>query len=246
MSTAPASAAASALREALTSQGYSFVDGQTMRGLLDAVGPLDDWTAFSDSWNDLSLDEYMADGGRYRRRRHAVFHASEAGLVRQPHQPHYQSLEYNPLHGGLARLFEPVHEAVADGATLQTILTFCHRLFDVLSGPQSWRVEIHQFRIEARRDQAGLPTPEGLHRDGVDWVLVLLVNRRNIARGTTAVHALDGRLLGRFTLTDPCDAALVDDRRVAHGVTAVEAIDPAKPAYRDVLVVTFRKAEVRS
>jgi hypothetical protein len=28
---------------------------------------------------------------------------------------------------------------------------------------------------------------------------------------------------------------------VAHGVTPVEPIDPAQPAYRDVLVVTFRK-----
>ena len=42
-----------------------------------------------------------------------------------------------------------------------------------------------------------------------------------------------------FTLTDPFDTALVDDRRVAHGVTPVTPIDPALPAYRDVLVVTF-------
>lgn len=246
MNPAPASAASIALRDALTSQGYSFVDGHTMRGLFEAIGGLDDWAQFAASWNNLPLDEYMADGGRYRRRRHAVFHASHAGLTRQPHQPHYQSLEYNPLHGGIARRFEPVDDVVAGGASLQTILAFCHRLFDSLSGPASWRVEVHQFRIEARREQAGLPTPEGLHRDGVDWVLVLLVNRRNIARGTTAVHALDGRPLGRFTLTNPFDAALVDDRRVAHGVTAVEPIDSGKPAYRDVLVATFRKSEVRS
>ena len=71
---------------------------------------------------------------------------------------------------------------------------------------------------------------------------MLLVNRRNIGRGTTAIQALDGRLLGSFTLTEPLDAALVEDARVAHGVTPVEAIDPAAPAYRDVLVVTFVSA----
>jgi hypothetical protein len=74
-------------------------------------------------------------------------------------------------------------------------------------------------------------------------VLVLLVNRVNIASGTTSIHAPDGRELGRFTLTQPFDAALVDDSRVAHGVTAVKAIDPAQPAYRDVLVVTFKRNE---
>ena len=85
-----------------------------------------------------------------------------------------------------------------------------------------------------------MPTPEGLHRDGVDFVLVLLVNRENIASGTTSIHGLDGRERGRFTLTLPFDAALVDDARVAHGVTPVQAIDPARPAYRDVLVITFK------
>ena len=104
-------------------------------------------------------------------------------------------------------------------------------------------MEVHQFRIEARSAEAGRPTPEGLHRDGVDWVLVLLINRENIASGVTTIHAAGGDMLGQFTLTAPFDAALVDDQRVAHGVTPVEPIDPSRPAYRDVLVVTFRRAD---
>ena len=107
---------------------------------------------------------------------------------------------------------------------------------------RDWHVEVHQFRIEARPSEVGRPTPEGLHRDGVDYVLVLLVNRQNIASGVTTIHAGDGAMLGQFTLTTPFDAAIVDDKRVAHGVTPVEPIDPAKPAYRDVLVVTFKNA----
>ena len=93
----------------------------------------------------------------------------------------------------------------------------------------------------SRPGQHGKPTPEGLHRDGVDYVLVLLITRRNIRSGTTSVHDLDKRALGSFTLTDPLDAALVDDRRCYHGVTPVEPEIPDQPAYRDVLVVTFRK-----
>ena len=100
---------------------------------------------------------------------------------------------------------------------------------------------MHQFRIEARPDAKGLPTPEGLHRDGVDYVLVLLINRRNIGSGTTTIHALDGRHARRLHADRPCDAALVDDARVFHGVTPVEPLDPLLPAFRDVLVVTFRR-----
>jgi hypothetical protein len=85
------------------------------------------------------------------------------------------------------------------------------------------------------------PTPEGLHRDGVDWVLVLLIARQNIAEGVTTIYNEQQQLLGSFTLTEPCDAAFVDDARVYHGVTPVRPLDPVLLAYRDVLVITFRR-----
>ena len=239
-----AAATSASLQAAIEREGYAFVDGASMRGLLTAAGSLDDWDAFASSWDALELDHYMKDGGRYRRRRHAVFASARnaPAIVRQAHQPHFQTVEYNPLHGGVERWFEPVTDAAASSAALQTILAFCRTLFQSMApGAAAWRIEVHQFRIEARSGEQGRPTPEGVHRDGVDYVLVLLINRRNIARGMTSVHALDGRELGQFTLTHPFDAALVDDSRVAHGVTAVEPIDPGEPAYRDVLVVTFKK-----
>jgi hypothetical protein len=230
------------LQSAIAREGFAFVPAATMHPLLAASGPLSDWVSFGPSWDDLPLDTYMADGGRYRRRRHAVYAISADGaIVREPHQPHYQSRDYNSLNGGIARWFEPIAAAVGEGPSMRTILRLHGDLFRrIMPAPGVWRVEVHQFRIEARPGATGLPTPEGMHRDGVDYVLVLLINRCNIGRGTTTIHDLAGRSLGAFTLTDPFDAALVDDARVFHGVTPVESIDPALPAYRDVLVVTFR------
>ena len=230
------------LTEALRADGYKFVRAAEMRVLLALFGQMDDWPAFSASWDDLGSDTYMADGGRYRKRRHAVFAVSADAIVRQAAQPHYQSRDYNALNGGIERWFEPIAETVASGAAMTTILTFCRTLFGSLTPAGRWHVELHQFRIEARRGQVGQPTPEGMHRDGVDHVLVLLINRRNIASGVTSVHDLTGRALGDFTLTEPLDAALVDDTRVMHGVTPVEPLDPAEPGFRDVLVVTFKQA----
>jgi hypothetical protein len=68
-----------------------------------------------------------------------------------------------------------------------------------------------------------------------------MVDRSNIASGTTTIHRNDGETLGSFTLTEAFDAALVDDARVFHGVTPVTALDPALPAHRDVLVVTLKR-----
>jgi hypothetical protein len=229
----------------IRADGFTFVHAPDMRALLQQSGPLTDWDAFAASWDDLGADTYMADGGRYRKRRHAVFAVSPldspGGIVRQPAQPHYQSRDYNTLNGGIERWFEPVTEAVGTSRSMTTILAFCRTLFGRAGSADTWHVEVHQFRIEARSGQEGRPTPEGMHRDGVDYVLVLLVNRVNIASGMTSVHDLAGRGLGDFTLTAPFDAALVDDTRVMHGVTPVEPLDPAAPGHRDVLVVTFRR-----
>jgi len=229
------------LLTSIRQDGFAFVPAGAMRELLESAGSLGDWPAFAESWNDLEVDAYMADRGRYRRRRHAAYAVTADGTIRRkPHQAHYQTLDYNPVHGGIERWFEPVRPELGDGPTMRTLLGFCHGLFGALKPAPEWHVEAHQFRIEAGPGQPGKPTPEGSHRDGVDYVLVLMIRRQNIASGTTSIASLDREPLGSFTLTRPFDAALVDDARVYHGVTPVEPEDPAQPAYRDVLVLTFR------
>jgi hypothetical protein len=229
-------------RAALAQAGFAFVTGAEMRRALVAHGSLDDLDVFRESWSRLALDGHMADGGRYRRRRHAVFTSAPGGRIAQAeHQPHYQSLDYNALNGGVARWFEPMEPAAAASRSFHTVLAYGRALFEPLRPDVArWKIEVHQFRIEAGPHVAGQPTPEGVHRDGVDYVLVLLVERRNLERGVTTIHDLARREIGSFTLTDPLDAALVDDARAFHGVTPVEAVDPGLPATRDVLVVTWK------
>jgi hypothetical protein len=232
------------IEEEIRRNGYAFARAAEMRARLTEGRPdgLADWERFAASWDDLRRDEYMADGGRDRLRRHAVLSAVPDGAPRpEPRQPHYQSRDYNALNGGVARWYEPVAPEIVAGPTMTSVLGFAGALFGRLRPGASWKIELHQFRIEAKTGAPGRPTPEGVHRDGVDCVLVMLVRRENVASGTTTVHDPSGRALGSFTLTEPLDAAIVDDARVFHGVTAVTPLDPSRPAYRDVLVATFRK-----
>ena len=232
---------------AVALQGFAFIPGDEMRQLLLATGSLADWDLFARSWDDLAVDTYMADGGRYRKRKHAVYAATADGrITRAPHQPHYQGLDYNPLNGGIARWFEPIDAAVGGGATLGAILGWSRRFFEGLTLARDWHVEVHQFRIEARAEERGRPTPEGVHRDGVDYVLVLLVDRVNIVSGTTTVHSVSGRPLGSFTLSTPFDATVLDDARVAHGVTPIAPLDASQPGHRDALVVTWLEQSKRA
>ncbi len=233
----------SSLPAALRSEKFARLTGAAMRALLTSHGSLADWDAFASSWERLEPDTYMADGGRYRRRRHVVFAGGDQGAIaRQLHQPHYQSRDYNSLNGGIERWFEPVEEAVVNSATCATVLAFCRATFAATApAARPWHIEMHQFRIEAKPGTAGKPTPEGMHRDGVDFVLVMLIKRTNIKSGETIMTSVDHKPLGQFTLTEPFDAVVLDDHHVFHGVTPVEPLDPAKLAFRDVLVVTFRR-----
>ena len=231
-------------RTALRQPGFCFVSDPLMRSVLSTTA-LGAWPSFAQSWNDLVLDAYMRDEGRYRKRRHAAFKVSTNGAITAlPAQPHYQSLDYNPLNGGIARHFAPILSVNTHNPLFVELLQRFAELVKPLNADvQNWLAEAHQFRIEPTPDTAGLPTPEGVHRDGVDYVLVLMVARENIAAGTTTVHLAGGMEVGSFTLAQPLEAVWLDDSRIFHGVTAVHARNPELPAFRDVLVLTLRRRD---
>jgi len=224
--------------------GFAILPAAEMRTHLGAIS-MHDFSVFADSWNALDLDQYMADGGRYRRRRHAVFHLMGDQFERQPHQPHYQARDYNSLNGGIERWFTAVKPETAASPVLAAVVAACREVF-ALDPAVDYRVEMHQFRIEAAPGQSGQPTPEGMHRDGVDWVCVMLIDRVNLEQGVTSIARPDGEPLGAFTLAAPMDAVFVDDHRVMHGVTAVTPADGSRPGHRDVLVLTFKKVQASS
>jgi hypothetical protein len=72
----------SVIVEEVRPAGFSFVPAEQFRALL-APSALAEWPSFAASWDDLGVDTYMADGGRYRRRRFATFAVSADGVVRK-------------------------------------------------------------------------------------------------------------------------------------------------------------------
>ena len=189
------------------------------------------------SWNALPPDEHLLDAGGYRFRRHACFTLGEH-LDRVPHRAHYQPLDYNALHGGLERWFAPIEDEVALSSQLTTLLTTLGRELFALKQTSRWFIEAHQFRIDATRGM-GRPTPEGAHRDGVEFVAVVLIDRVGIKGGETRVFEAEGPHGIRFTMREPWTTLLLDDARVIHETSPVQSIT-AGPAYRDTLVLTFR------
>jgi hypothetical protein len=223
------------LDDALRGRGHAVLSAAGLRALLPAS--LAELDALRPSWADLPPDEHMRDGGRYRRRRHACFVVEGDAVTPMPHRAHWQPLEYNALHGGLERWFEPMRAEVVAQPVWSRLLAVLSAHCTALRGVQPWYVEAHQFRIDTT-DGIGRPTPEGAHRDGVDFVAVLLVDRHGIKGGETRVFEADGPAGLRFTMTEPWTTLLLDDARVIHESTPIQPL--ASGGYRDTLVLTFR------
>jgi hypothetical protein len=219
----------------LRQQGYAVLSPRGVADLsrcdlaqLDALRP---------SWDDLPPDQYLKDGGHYRRRRHSCFVVDGDEVVQAPHRAHWQPLEYNALHGGMQRWFEPMPAEVAASPAWRCLLGALALVSSGLKAPQPWYVEAHQFRIDTAGG-IGRPTPEGAHRDGVDLVAVFLVDRAGIKGGETRVFEAAGPLGQRFTLTEPWSVLLLDDERVIHETTPIQPVDGR--GHRDTLVLTYR------
>jgi len=189
-------------------------------------------------WSDLPPDEYLKDGGNYRRRRHACFVVDGQDIRQTPPRPHWQPVEYNALHGGMQRWFAPMLDTTVAQPAWHGLLQAMARAATALRGAQPWFMEAHQFRIDTT-DGIGRPTPEGAHRDGVDLVAVFLVARHGIKGGETRVFEADGPAGLRFTLSEPWSLLLLDDPRMIHESTPIQPLD-AGGGWRDTLVLTCR------
>ena len=196
--------------------------------------------ALRPSWNDLPPDAYLRDGGRYRRRRHACFVVDGELVTQVAHRAHWQPVEYNALHGGLERWFEPMDPTVVAQPVWAALLRALAAACSAQKGAQPWFVEAHQFRIDTT-DGIGRPTPEGAHRDGVDFVVVALIDRSGVKGGETRVFDAAGPTGIRFTMSEPWTTLVLDDERVIHETTPIQPADADTPGgHRDTLVLTFR------
>lgn len=223
------------LADAVRSHGYGVL---RPAGLASFAGyPLSALESLQADWNGLPLDNFLKDIGRYRRRRHSCFVVEQTNVTQVPHRAHYQPQEYNALHGGILRLFEPISEHTLAQPVWSKLLLSIAQVCSVIKGEQSWYVEAHQFRIDTRNG-IGRPTPEGAHRDGVDFVAILLAGRKNISGGESRIFEINGRHGQRFTLSEPWTLLLLDDQRVIHESTPIQPT--AEGGYRDTLVLTFR------
>ena len=225
----------------LSADGLAYLSLRNWTELL-GTGPFARWRTLTESWDSLGPDIWMTDGGTYRRRNFATYAVEEESVIRKPHQAHRQSRRFNRLTGGMDRWFSPIEQSVGSHELILALLSGGRRIARRLTGHRArrWHAEVHQIRIQPNGCSPAFPTPEGLHRDGVVLVLMMLIARSNVRGGITLVVNSGSVEELQFDLSKPCEGLLLDDRKVLHEVSPVWALDPCLPAHRDILILTFR------
>jgi hypothetical protein len=198
-----------------------------------------DWCCLQQFWNDLPIDNYMGDHGKYRRRRYSsITYNRSSGTIRIVGDNKFQqSKKINPLNGDVVRSFEPVQRSLLRNATVVQLIEY----FAPASAPNfdEYRINIHQHRITATEAEHGKPTPEGIHRDGVGHIVMLLVAKVNVQGGISTLYDNNRQPVFTHTLAEPGDYIFLADHTCLHSASQVYVTPPFSCGYRDMLFFEF-------
>jgi len=188
-----------------------------------------------DSYEDCPHDEFMGNGTRYKR-----FSQYKLSPVREdwefeilPHRDYTAFKRFNAVGGGIRRPYEPIQVDF-------TPLIRLGALGFPLDRSESWQINVHQNRTQASPEKPGVLTPEGVHQDGHEYVMIAVLRRHSVSGGETRLWRPGAESPFWTGTLEPGQAVLLDDRAISHDVTDVQPLD-GRPGYRDILIVAFSR-----
>ena len=103
-------------------------------------------------------------------------------------------------------------------------------------------IDIHQFRVEANFGKPS-PTTSGIHQDGLDWIVMHFIKSSNILPVISEVFSSknESDVLMSKSMSSFLETIIVSDKSHYHRATPVRQYLMNQPAYRDLLLVTFRQ-----
>ena len=202
-----------------------------------------EWLSLTIDYSDLPPDEHLPGDGKYRFRRYGRFALtpSSGALRRLPHEDYFQSAEINRVTGGYVRKFAPLLDTAFENPFLHALIRFDFQQFPLAEHllKDDWEVHVHLIRVTASESEQGQPTPEGIHRDGAEYVTVHLAELFNALGGEVSIYADKCDLLTSFRLEQVLDCYLFHDASLWHAAAPIRPLNPAHSAIRSILTFDF-------
>ena len=226
--------------DVLRKYGYCFASANSIK-LSEVL--LKEFSTLRNTWDRLPVDEYMADGGKYRLRRYdrLRYTPGTAKLEILPNMPFFQDKNMNQFAGGVQRKFAPLEREFAESNFLSALIIFDFNQLPISQDMyrKPWEVKVHQIRIRAAADNAGKPSPEGPHKDGGKFFALHLISKHNIIGAENRIYDNDKNVLKTLTLKEPLDSLYVENVRVYHDATPIQVASGKTDGTRDVLILGF-------
>ena len=186
---------------------------------------------FKPFFSNMPLDPYIK--GNYRSRRLSRFTISGNQLIKLPHSYLLQSKENNPLVGGIKREFAELDDALTK---LDIFRNLVLAYSDSCKLHPEAEIGVHQIRTICSPDNLGNPAPEGIHRDGTDFIGIFSVDRENIQGGETHLYTSKKGKSVFSKVINPGELLLVNDHDFFHFTTPIKPQTDAQGS-RDVFVL---------
>lgn len=120
-------------------------------------------------FTDLPVDIYLH--GNYRYRRFSRLEILSSQIIKLPNKPLLQEKTDNLLFGGMTRCYQDLNNSFLELDEFKYLvfkfIDYCN--FDV----RNIKLEAHQIRVVCSDTKLGKPCPEGVHKDGHDFVVLL-------------------------------------------------------------------------
>lgn len=189
------------------------------------------------SFADLGLDTYIPIKNRFRRfaQYRMTYDENSWQFEQLPHRPYVTFSKFNSVAGGIKREYQPLLIDLAAHIRIAAETIPLHR------GDQ-WQINVHQYRIFVDSERQGVIVPEGVHRDGHEYVFIGVYGRTNVSGAEMSFRLNEDKNTSFFTTTLQVDQGVVfSDRDMWHYVSEIELIDPSCVGYRDTVVVAFSR-----
>lgn len=219
---------------------YQFIEGNHICDMLQASKKeINDLQYY---WDNLEIDPYLENNISSRKRRIMKLKYNQKDqTLKGVHGDNsfIQNNSINKLFGGKVRYFSEVDQSFCSNFLLKKIIKF---VVNKITESSIYIVNIntHLFRIECNEGKINLPTPEGIHRDGHDFVSQHLISKKNIIGGVSGIYKNENDApIMHKQLYYPLDTIILNDRELKHDVTPILPKLQQNIGYRDMLIIDY-------
>lgn len=219
----------------------SFCHIRDFRSLID-FNP-EEKSEFKNFWSRLRLDQNFKNYTHRERRILRYRYKYNEGLKIDYNSEYNSQVTYDIEYTQGANQLTYVEEEFINNPLLQRILVTDIKIVEDLLDKQSdYMINIHLFRVVSNDGKIS-PTTSGIHRDGMDLICMHYINSENIHPVVSKLYtdnSPEDEILS-IRMNNFLEGLIVNDELLYHSASEVQQLNLEQVAFRDLLLITFKK-----